>query len=228
MLAWGRDEERRSGRGHEIPTKDAYHGASPSTGSGNSGSRNRWAKRGPPPPEANVGRGCHWKATGFRNTVRPVRCSGASAPRRSSRRDVTRDTGHTSGQLRRAANTPRTAITTPSAIFAAAAAARPTTAPHPARTAVSGARDSEYSNRAAPTNDPRNAPITLPTIGTGTPITAPTIPPTSAPHADRREPPNVLANRNPRHASMISPRKARPKTTAMVATPTERQPVSQP
>src|SRR5438132_10929622 len=71
-------------------------------------------------------------------------------------------------QPRSAANTPNTAITIPSAIFAAAAAARPTTAPHPARTAVPVVRDSEYSNSAAPANQPRNAPITLPTIGTGT------------------------------------------------------------
>src|SRR5439155_10153211 len=106
--------------------------------------------------------------------------------------------------------------------------ARPTTAPHPARTAVSGARDSEYSNTAAPANDPRNAPTTLPTMGTGTPIAAPTMPPTSAPHADRREPPHVLANRNPSHASMPSPRNARPKTSAIIATPTERKSVSQP
>src|SRR2546422_6832910 len=66
-------------------------------------------------------------------------------------------------QPRSAANTPITAITIPSAIFAAAAAARPTTAPHPARTAVPVVRDSEYSNSAAPANEPRNAPITLPT-----------------------------------------------------------------
>src|SRR5882762_973019 len=81
---------------------------------------------------------------------------------------------------------------------------------------------------AAPANEPRNAPITLPTTGTGTPIAAPTIPPTSAPHADRREPPYVRAKRNPSHHSMISPRKARPRATPMVATPTERKSVSQP
>src|SRR2546426_2921272 len=131
-------------------------------------------------------------------------------------------------QPRSAANTPITAITIPSAIFAAAAAARPATAPHPARTAVPVVRDSEYSNSAAPANDPRNAPITLPTIGTGTPSTAPTIPPTRAPHADRRDPPNVRVSRNPSHHSTISPRKARPNTAPMVATPTERKSVSQP
>src|SRR5207253_803776 len=143
--------------------------------------------------------------------LQPVRRSGQSAQRPRGRWELTRGTGHTCGQPRSAANSPRTAITTPRAIFAAAAVARPTTAPHPARTAVAGARDSEYSNSAAPANDPTNAPITLPTIGTGTPITAPTIPPTRAPQADRREPPNVLANRNPSHASMISPRNARPR-----------------
>src|SRR2546426_8248660 len=119
-------------------------------------------------------------------------------------------------QPRSAANTPITAITIPSAIFAAAAAARPTTAPHPARTAVPVVRDSEYSNSAAPANEPRNAPITLPTIGTGTPSTAPTIPPTRAPHADRRDPPNVRVSRKPSHHSTISPRKARPNTAPMV------------
>src|SRR5438552_2693129 len=119
--------------------------------------------------------------------LQPVRRSGQSAQRPRGRWELTR-TGHTWGQPRSAANSPRTAITTPRAIFAAAAVARPTTAPHPARTAVAGARDSEYSNSAAPANDPTNAPITLPTIGTGTPITAPTIPPTRAPQADRHEP----------------------------------------
>src|SRR5204863_9014106 len=123
---------------------------------------------------------------------------------------VTPDTGHTMGQPRNAANTATPAITIPSAIFAAAAVARPSTAPHPARTAVPAARDSEYSNSAAPANDPRNAPITLPTIGTGTPNTAPTIPPTSAPHAERREPPNVRVSRNPSHPSTTSPRNASP------------------
>src|SRR5256714_11256362 len=107
-------------------------------------------------------------------------------------------------QPRSAANTPITAITIPSAIFAAAAAARPTTAPHPARTAVPVVRDSEYSNSAAPANEPRNAPITLPTIGTGTPSPAPTIPPTRAPHADRRDPPNVRVSRKPSHHSTRS------------------------
>src|SRR5437867_1832427 len=112
--------------------------------------------------------------------------------------------------------------------YDAAAAALRTTAPHPARAAVPVGRDSEYSNSAAPANEPRNAPITLPTIGTGTPSTAPTIPPTRAPHADRRDPPNVRVSRNPSHHSTISPRKARPNTVPMVATPTERKSVSQP
>src|SRR2546430_2326162 len=110
-------------------------------------------------------------------------------------------------QPRRAADTPITAITIPSAIFATAAAPRPPTAPDPARTAVRVVRDSESSNSAAPANEPRNAPITLPTIGTGTPSPAPTIPPTRAPHADRRDPPNVRVSRNPSHHSTISPRK---------------------
>src|SRR2546426_3955411 len=118
-------------------------------------------------------------------------------------------------QPRSAANTPITAITIPTAIFAAAAAARPTTAPPPARTAVPVVRDSEYSNSAAPANEPRNAPITLPTIGTGTPSTAPTIPPTRAPHADRRDPPNVRVSRNPSHHSTISPRRSEEHTSEL-------------
>src|SRR3989454_3220106 len=56
-------------------------------------------------------------------------------------------------QPRSAANTPITAITIPSAIFAAAAAARPTTAPHPARAAVPVVRDSEYSRSEEHTSE---------------------------------------------------------------------------
>src|SRR2546425_7336858 len=141
---------------------------------------------------------------------------------------ASRHMGHTLAQPRSAENSPRTAMTTPSAILAAAAVARPTTAPHPTRTAVPGVRDREYSNTTAPANEPRNAPITLPIMGTGTPIAAPTIPPTSAPHADRGEPPYLRAKRNPSHHSMISPRKARPRATPMVATPTARKAVTQP
>src|SRR5437660_1639546 len=118
-----------------------------------------------------------------------------------------------------AAKPPMTAITTPSAIFAAAPAARPSTAPQPARTATPGVRDTEYSNKAAPTNAPVKAPITLPTIGTGTPTMAPAIPPTSAPQPERREPPYRSVSPNPTHHSRSSPRNARPSTIATVAPP---------
>ena len=89
-------------------------------------------------------------------------------------------------------------------------------------------RDTEYSNKAAPTNAPVKAPITLPTIGTGTPTMAPAIPPTSAPQPERREPPYRSVSPNPTHHSRSSPRNARPSTIAMVATPMVRNPVSAP
>src|SRR6266852_884641 len=76
-----------------------------------------------------------------------------------------------------------TPITIPRAIFAAAAAARPSTAPQPAATAVPVCADTVYSNTAAPANDPTNAPITDPITGAGTPITAPTNPPINSPRS---------------------------------------------
>src|SRR6266849_269117 len=96
-----------------------------------------------------------------------------------------------------------TPITIPRAIFAAAA--RPSTAPQPAATAVPVCADTVYSNTAAPANDPTNAPITDPITGAGTPITAPTNPPISAPQAARFEAPYVRANRNPATSRSIRP-----------------------
>jgi hypothetical protein len=81
------------------------------------------------------------------------------------------------------------ATTTPTDDLTAVAASRPSRAPHPARIAPCHSRREEYSNTAAPTNEPRKAPITLPTTGTGTPSRAPTIPPRIAPHAARAPPP---------------------------------------
>src|SRR2546428_13674503 len=94
-----------------------------------------------------------------------------------------------SGQPLSTANTAITAITTPTAILAAAAAARPTRAPHPACTAEAAVPDVVYSSSVAPAKDPTNPAITLPIKGTGTPIAAPTRPPTRAPHPARRDPP---------------------------------------
>lgn len=81
-----------------------------------------------------------------------------------------------------------TAITTPNAILPAAAAARPSTAPQPAPRAPSALRALEYSNSAAPANDPTNPPSTDPTTGTGTPMTAPTRAHECAPAGPARAP----------------------------------------
>src|SRR5205807_572000 len=128
-----------------------------------------------------------------------------------------------------AAKPPMTAITTPSAIFAAAPAARASTAPQPARTATVAVPDTVYSNSAAPANAPRKAPITLPTIGTGTPTMAPTTPPASAPQphpplhqlAQQRQP------QHDRHRGDADGAKARERTVAHDAAhhhPQTRQP----
>src|SRR3982750_2878831 len=98
---------------------------------------------------------------------------------------------------RKTAMTLITPITIPRAIFPAAAAARPSTAPQPAATAVPVCADIVYSNTAAPANDPTNAPITDPITGTGTPTTAPPNRPISAPQAARFEAPYFRANREP-------------------------------
>ncbi len=79
------------------------------------------------------------------------------------------------------------------AIFTAAAAARPSTAPHPALAATPECRWRVYSKIAAPMNAPTKPPITDPMIGTGTPTIAPTIPPISAPHPARLDPPYFWA-----------------------------------
>src|SRR5207248_8889705 len=110
---------------------------------------------------------------------------------------------------RKTAMTLITPITIPRAIFAAAAAARPSSAPQPAATAIRACADIVYSNTAAPANDPTNAPITDPITGTGTPTTAPTNPPISAPQAARLEAPYFRASRNPSHVSINSPRSKR-------------------
>src|SRR2546430_17306013 len=87
------------------------------------------------------------------------------------------------------ANTPITAITTPTAILVAAAAARPTRAPHPARTAEAAFLDVVYSSSVAPANDPTNPAVTLPINGTAPPTAAPTSPPMTRPQPARCDPP---------------------------------------
>jgi hypothetical protein len=61
-----------------------------------------------------------------------------------------------------------TPITIPRAIFATAAAARPSITPQPAATAAPVWADTVYSNTAAPANDPTNAPIKDPITGANT------------------------------------------------------------
>src|SRR3954469_2993523 len=79
------------------------------------------------------------------------------------------------------ATTPITPSITPMPILIPTAAARPSTAPQPARAAPWAWRARVYSKTVAPMNAPTNPPITDPTIGSGTPTTAPTSPPTKAP-----------------------------------------------
>src|SRR5229473_2704581 len=102
-----------------------------------------------------------------------------------------------------------TPITIPREIFAAAAAARPSTAPQPAATADPVCADTVYSNTAAPANDPTNPPI-------------------NAPQAARFEAPYFRANRNPSQVSMNSPRSASARTSAVVQRPTVWKSVNQP
>src|SRR6266481_4325772 len=129
---------------------------------------------------------------------------------------------------RRTAMTLITPITIPREILAAAAAARPSTAPQPAATAAPVRADTVYSNTAAPANDPTNAPITDPITGRGTPTTAPTNPPINAPQAARFEAPYFRANRNPSQVSMNSPRSASARTSVVVQRPTVWKSVNQP